>query len=206
MGDLTHPWNVHRKHPEVHQWANSEGTSGASVRQALFKPDLATRTSMPSASRRQKEAKVEETLTRPRWPSKISWERRRGDKAAGVKPIILQYCRQQLCQNMSPPVAREALHWAATMDMLLEGRVSSALDVMCQRLKSLEGLASNTEVNLAGQAAHQEAKVMHRASSSAWERPKGKDKGGKSKWKEERSETKGEKGKKDKGDGKKKAQ
>ena len=107
---------------------------------------------------------------------------------------------------MSPPVAREALHWAATMDMLLEGRVSSALDVMCQRLKSLEGLASNTEVNLAGQAAHQEAKVMHRASSSAWERPKGKDKGGKSKWKEERSETKGEKGKKDKGDGKKKAQ
>ena len=147
---------------------------------------------------------------------------------AGVKPIILQYCRQQLCQNMSPPVAREALHWAATMDMLLEGRVSSALDVMSQRLKSLEGLsrglradllrqmellplekgglASNTEVNLAGQAAHQEAKILHRASSAPWERSKGKEKSGKGKWKEERSESKGDKGKKDKGEGKKKAQ
>lgn len=68
------------------------------------------------------------------------------------------------------------------------------------------GLASNTEVNLAGQAARQEAKVLHRASSSAWERPKGKEKGGKSKWKEERSDAKGEKRKKDKGDGKKKTQ
>ena len=114
------------------------------------------------------------------------------------------------------------------MDMLLEGRVSSALDVMSQRLKSLEGLsrglradllrqmellplekgglASNTEVNLAGQAAHQEAKIPHRASSAPWERSKGKEKSGKGKWKEERSENKGDKGKKDKGDGKKKAQ
>ena len=131
---------------------------------------------------------------------------------AGVKPIILQYCRQQLCQNMR----------------LLEGRVSAALGVMCQRLKSLEGLsrglradllrqmellpmekgglASNTEVNLAGQAAHQEAKVLHRASNVPWERGKGKEKGSKSKWKDEKHEGKGEKGKKEKGDGKKKTQ
>ena len=69
---------------------------------------------------------------------------------AGVRSIILQYCRQQLSQNMSPPVAREALHWAATIDMLLEGRVSAALDVMCQRLKSLEGLSRGLRADCCG--------------------------------------------------------
>lgn len=101
---------------------------------------------------------------------------------------------------MSPPVAREALHWSAVVDMLLGGRAASALDVMTQRLKSLEGLsksmrpdllrqmellpvdrgglASSAEVRMAGQAAHVETKTLYQATNRPWEeKGKSREKG-----------------------------
>lgn len=118
----------------------------------------------------------------------------------GLRPIVTQYCRQHLSQNMSPPVAREALHWSAVVDMLLGGRAASALDVMTQRLKSLEGLsksmrpdllrqmellpvdreglASSAEVRMAGQAAHVETKTLYQATNRPWEeKGKSREKG-----------------------------
>ena len=145
-----------------------------------------------------------------------------------IRPLVTQYCRQHLMASMAAPVAREALHWSAVLDLLLEGRVASAMDVMTQRLKSLEGLsksmrpdllrqlellpldrgglASSTEVHMAGQAAHHEAKVLHKSMNRPWEeRSKGKDKGEKGKWKGSKGDHKStevDKNKKEKGDGK----
>ena len=65
-----------------------------------------------------------------------------------LRPMISQYCRQHLMSSMAPPVAREALHWSAVLDLLLEGRVASAMDVMTQRLKSLEGLSKSMRPDL----------------------------------------------------------
>ena len=45
------------------------------------------------------------------------------------------------------PVAREALHWSAVLDLLLEGRAASAMEVMTQ-LKSLEGLSKSMRPDL----------------------------------------------------------
>ena len=109
--------------------------------------------------------------------------------------------------------------------------MASAMDVMTQRLKSLEGLsksmrpdllrqlellpldrgglATSSEVQMAGQAANHEAKVLQKSTSRPWEeRSKGKEKGEKGKWKGSKSENKPnefDKNKKEKGDGKKKS-
>ena len=45
-----------------------------------------------------------------------------------LRPLVSQYCRQHLMAGMAPPVAREALHWSAVLDLMLEGRVASAMD------------------------------------------------------------------------------
>ncbi|CAK9058307.1 Uncharacterized protein SCF082_LOCUS31115, partial [Durusdinium trenchii] len=147
-----------------------------------------------------------------------------------LRPIVSQYCRQHLMASMAPPVAREALHWSAVIDLILEGRVASAMDVMTQRLKSLEGLsksmrpdllrqlellpldrgglATSSEVQMAGQAANHEAKVLQKSTTRPWEeRQKGKEKGEKGKWKSSKGDNKTnefDKNKKEKGDGKKK--
>ena len=152
-------------------------------------------------------------------------------ESQSLRPMVSQYCRQHLIASMAPPVAREALHWSAVLDLLLEGRVASAMDVMTQRLKSLEGLsksmrpdllrqlellpldrgglATSTEVQMAGQAANHEAKVLQKSTNRPWEdRPKGKEKGEKGKWKGGKGESKPydqDKSKKEKGEGKKKA-
>ena len=71
------------------------------------------------------------------------------------------------------------------------------------------GLASSTEVHMAGQAANHEAKVLHKLTNRPWEeRSKGKDKGEKGKWKGSKGDNKStelDKNKKEKGDGKKKS-
>ena len=46
-----------------------------------------------------------------------------------IRPLVTQYCRQHLMASMAAPVAREALHWSAVLDLLLEGRVASAMAV-----------------------------------------------------------------------------
>ena len=70
-------------------------------------------------------------------------------------------------------------------------------------------LASSTEVQMAGQAANHEAKVLQKSTNRPWEeRSKGKDKGEKGKWKGGKAEgksTEHDKNKKEKGEGKKKS-
>lgn len=103
--------------------------------------------------------------------------------------------------------------------------MASAMDVMTQRLKSLEGLsksmrpdllrqlellpldrgglATSTEVQM-----NHEAKALQKSTNRPWEeRSKGKEKGEKGKWKGGKSENKSidHDKKKEKGDGKKKS-
>jgi len=55
-----------------------------------------------------------------------------------VDPVFTHYARQCLMGHMSPPMAQEALTVAQTLDMMLQGHVAGACDLMAQRLKSLE--------------------------------------------------------------------
>ena len=99
-----------------------------------------------------------------------------------LQPLTSQYVRQQMGAAMSPVIYREAIHWAATLDLMVQGKVASACDVMSQRLKSLEalakgmkvdlikqleliqvdnyGLASSSELHQAGKTAHEENKDL----------------------------------------------
>ena len=146
-----------------------------------------------------------------------------------LQPLTSQYVRQQMGASMSPVIYREAIHWAATLDLMVQGKVASACDVMSQRLKSLEalakgmkvdlikqleliqvenyGLASSSELHQAGRTAHEENKIYGKATGRFPEyrdrfRDKGKAKGEKGESKDKDRDK--EKGKKDKGDGKKK--
>ena len=130
---------------------------------------------------------------------------------------------------MSPVIYREAIHWAATLDLMVQGKVASACDVMSQRLKSLEalakgmkvdlikqleliqvdhhGLASSSELHQAGRTAHEENKIYGKATGKYPDfrdryKEKGKSKGDKGDGKDRDRDR--EKGKKEKGDGKKK--
>eukprot|EP00438_Fugacium_kawagutii_P015982 Skav227119 [mRNA] locus=scaffold199:491231:496900:+ [translate_table: standard] len=57
---------------------------------------------------------------------------------SGVPPVMTHYFRQTLAPAMSPPMQQESLTIAQCMDYCLQGKVASAMDIMAQRLKSLE--------------------------------------------------------------------
>ena len=56
-----------------------------------------------------------------------------------IGPLFVRYWRQNLRRRMSPVLNRESLTVAYALE--LRGRVASAADVLCQRLKSLESLS-----------------------------------------------------------------
>lgn len=143
-----------------------------------------------------------------------------------LTPIVSQYVRQHLSTMMSPVVFREAAHWGACLDCMIQGRTAAVVDIMSQRLKALEslskgmavglikqleliqvdgpGLASSSELQQAGRSAYEEQKVMAKATGKTYEaRDKGKSKE-KGKGDREGKDKDREKGKKDKGDNKKK--
>ena len=64
------------------------------------------------------------------------------EEQGDVSPLFVRYWRQNLRQRVSPVLNRESLTVAYALDELLRGRVASAADVLCQRLKSLESLSS----------------------------------------------------------------
>eukprot|EP00913_Durusdinium_trenchii_P030440 g28515.t1 len=136
--------------------------------------------------------------------------------------------RQQMGSAMSPVIYREAIHWAAALDLMVQGKTAAACDVMSQRLKSLEalakgmkvdlikqleliqvdshGLASSSELHQAGRTAHEENKIYGKATGKYPDyrdrfKEKGKGKGGKEETKEKDRDK--EKGKRGKGEGKK---
>ena len=127
---------------------------------------------------------------------------------------------------MSPVIYREAIHWAATLDLMVQGKVASACDVMSQRLKSLEaldkgmkvdlikqleliqvenyGLASSSELHQAGRTAHEENKIYGKSTGKYPDykdryKEKGKNKGEKGESKDKDRDK--EKGRREKGDG-----
>lgn len=64
--------------------------------------------------------------------------------SSNVKPTAFPYYRQQLAKRLSGPASREAATLAMTMDFLMKGRPSHAMDVLAQRLKSIEASAGGS--------------------------------------------------------------
>ena len=58
-----------------------------------------------------------------------------------LPPVMTQYVRQVVIPGTSAPMGQEILSTAQAIDGLLVGRVASSVDLLCQRLKSLESLA-----------------------------------------------------------------
>ena len=68
-----------------------------------------------------------------------------------LPPLMTQFTRQQLVASMSPPMMQEALTISCCIDGLLQGKVASTCDVLCQRLKSLESLSRGSHWTVARQ-------------------------------------------------------
>ncbi len=66
------------------------------------------------------------------------WDLQRG----ALPPLFSQYWRLILDSKASSPMSREMQTLSYIQDLLLQGRVASAADVVTQRLKSLEQTAS----------------------------------------------------------------
>ena len=144
------------------------------------------------------------------------------EETDGAVPCIaLQYHKQVLSQRLSPPLARESLNICAATDALLGGQVALGLDILVQRLKSIEALgggqswAAAQKLELAPQegsqlAALEESETANKelreelknrqASQKTWQ--KGEKGGSKGKHEEAKGKSKREKGGKEKGRGK----
>ena len=127
---------------------------------------------------------------------------------------MAQYACPVLTSGMQGPLVRETIHWSILL--LLAGKIASAADLACQRLKTLEAacrgvkpevlramelvppekasLSSTGELWRVGCHASEESKVFNRVGGRDSE--KGKFKG------KEKDRDRGDKGK-DKGKGKK---
>lgn len=109
-----------------------------------------------------------------------------------LPPIFSQYWRMVLAPKMSGPLGRESQTLCFAQDLLLQGKVAAASDVMTQRLKSLEQIAtgahytnaqrqelvpldftsmtSPAEAMEATRVQREEVKSRTAAASSAWPR------------------------------------
>ena len=139
-------------------------------------------------------------------------------EAEGAVPCIaLQYHKQVLSQRLSPPLARESLNLCSATDALLGGQVALGVDILLQRLKSIEALgagqtwAASQKLELTPQegsqlAALEESKSANRelreelknkqATQKTWQ--KGEKGGSKSKQEDNKGKGRKEKGGKDK--------
>lgn len=118
-----------------------------------------------------------------------------------VRPVPIQYYRQEISKRASGALAREMLTLATAIDHVVRGRPASACDVLCQRLKSCESMAHGTtwqiaqkmEIPLAEQSAIAHREELHSAQKETYQdakisylakgKGKGKEKGGKSDYK-----------------------
>jgi hypothetical protein len=66
------------------------------------------------------------------------------DHTSSTRPVAVQYYRQVLQKKCSGGVARELLSLCATADFLVKGRVTQALDLVFQRIKSAESTLNGT--------------------------------------------------------------
>ena len=63
--------------------------------------------------------------------------------------VATRYVRQVLLEKMSPPMRRESLNLGRALDLLLAGRPSECADVLVQRLKALELVATGVHFSIA---------------------------------------------------------
>lgn len=117
----------------------------------------------------------------------------------GVEPVALQYFRSVLSRKGTGPMIRELYTLSACIDALLRGRPCHALDIMSQRVKSLEstlggvhwsvsqrleilgqdaqGLAASQEVREAQRDAYSDQKLRYLAAQPEGRAGKSTDKG-----------------------------
>lgn len=68
-------------------------------------------------------------------------------REGALPAICLQYHRQVLAGRLSPPLARESLNICSAADAMLEGQPALCLDVLLQRLKSVEALGGGADTS-----------------------------------------------------------
>lgn len=120
-----------------------------------------------------------------------------------VQPLAVQFYRSQMALKLSGPMAREYLTLTFLMDLLVQGRAAEAMDVACQRAKSLASTgsgihytisqqlevvpvdklhpASLAETQEAARAMRQEERVFHQAARTPrdWRQAPSRETGGK---------------------------
>jgi len=57
-----------------------------------------------------------------------------------LPPLFTQYSRQVVMPGMSASLQQEVITISQALDLLAQGKVGSSMDVLTQRLKSLEAL------------------------------------------------------------------
>ena len=133
-----------------------------------------------------------------------------GQEGLGTSPVAavgLQFYRQILRPKMSPVMSREALNISAALDALLNCQPAHAADVLVQRLKALESMASGSTwqmsqrfeivpMDLGSLASQAEATAVARESREE-QKSRHLQKGGweSSSWKGGKNDQKGDKGK-----------
>lgn len=68
-----------------------------------------------------------------------------GQEESSVPPLVVHYFRSVLRHRMSGGVAREGLTLSLIADLALQGRIAQSLDVLFQRLKSMELTAGGAD-------------------------------------------------------------
>lgn len=139
-----------------------------------------------------------------------------------MKPVALLYYRSVLAKRTSGAQSRALLNLAASLDLLLRGRIAAAADVIAQRFKAQEavaqgtawsvaqrmemprsdigGLAGRSELQHAKREDYQEALTRWRVQSSSQGKGDGKNKtkgqkGDRDAWRKEESKDQKGKGK-----------
>ena len=83
---------------------------------------------------------IKEAKTRLLTSAGTMWE---SDKKA-MPPLCTHYVRQNVMSGMSPGMAQEVLTIAQTIDYLLQAKPAAAIDILSQRLKSLEMISKGS--------------------------------------------------------------
>lgn len=70
---------------------------------------------------------------------------------AALPPLYTQYCRQTVMPGMSASLQQETLTIGQSLDLLAQGCIASCMDLLNQRLKSLEALGKGAHWSLCRQ-------------------------------------------------------
>ena len=114
-----------------------------------------------------------------------------GDQKS-TAPVALLYYRSVLGRKATGPQARELLTLATTVDALLKGKPATAVDILCQRMKSQEAVLGGTSWAIAQKielASGETASLMARGELQVAQKESYLD--SKAKWQSQASGVKG---------------